>query len=143
MTVQAILNAKGSDTATAKSDASVKDVVRQLRDRGVGALVISDDGRAVQGIISERDIVRGLSRQGAGLLDMAASAVMTKDVYTGRCADTVASVMTTMTAHRIRHLPIVEDGALCGIVSIGDVVKVRLGEIESEATALRNYIAGS
>lgn len=143
MTVQAILNVKGSDVATASPDASVKDVVRQLKDRGVGALVISDDGRTLQGIISERDVIRGLARQGPGVLDARVSELMTKDVHTGKLTDTIASVMTTMTARRIRHLPIVEDGALCGIVSIGDAVKARLGEVESEAHALRDYIAGS
>ncbi len=143
MTVQAILNIKGSDVATASPETSVKDVVRQLKERGVGALVISDDGRTLQGIISERDVIRGLARQGPGVLDARASELMTKDVHTGKLTDTIAGVMTTMTARRIRHLPIVEDGALCGIVSIGDAVKARLGEVESEAHALRDYIAGS
>ncbi len=143
MTVQAILNAKGSDVATAQPDVSIKELVRQLKDRGVGALVISDDGRAVQGIISERDVMRGLAKHGAGALDMQASVLMTKDVQTGKLADTVASVMTTMTECRIRHLPIVEDGTLCGIVSIGDAVKARLDEVETEAHAMRDYIAGS
>ncbi len=143
MTVQAILNVKGSDVATASPDASVKDVVRQLKDRGVGALVISDDGRTLQGIISERDVIRGLARQGPGVLDARVSELMTKDVSTGKLTDTIAGVMTTMTTRRIRHLPIVEDGALCGIVSIGDAVKARLSEVESEAHALRDYISGS
>ena len=143
MTVQAILNAKGTDVATARSDALIKDVVRQLKERGVGALVISDDGQTVQGIISERDVMRGLAAHGAGALDMRVSELMTKDVQTGKLADTVASVMTTMTERRIRHLPIVEDGVMCGIVSIGDAVKARIGEVETEAHALRDYIAGS
>ena len=143
MTVQAILNVKGTDVATVPPDMSIKDVVHQLKDRGVGALVISSDGRVVEGIVSERDVVRGLARLGAGLLDMRVSELMTKDVHTGKLADTIAGVMTTMTERRIRHLPIVEDGALCGIVSIGDAVKARLGEVESEAHSLRDYIAGS
>ncbi len=143
MTVQAILNVKGTDVATAPADTSVKDIVQKLRDRGVGALVISDDGTTVRGIISERDVMRGLAKNGAAALDMKAAELMTKDVRIGKLTDTIADVMATMTERRIRHLPIVEDGALCGIVSIGDAVKARLGEVETEAHALRDYIAGS
>ncbi len=143
MTVQAILNAKGADVATARPDASINDVVRQLKDRGVGALVISSDGASIEGIVSERDVMRALAEHGAATLDMPVSNLMTKSVRTGELTDPIASVMATMTQHRIRHLPIVKDGALCGIVSIGDAVKARIGEIESEAHALRDYIAGS
>ena len=143
MTVQAILNAKGSDVATTRPDTSIKDVVQQLKDRGVGALVISSDGSSIEGIVSERDVMRALAEHGAATLGMSVSALMTKKVRTGQLGDPVARVMATMTEHRIRHLPIVKDGALCGIVSIGDAVKARIGEIESEAHALRDYIAGS
>ena len=143
MTVQAILNAKGTDVATTRPDASIKDVVQQLKDRGVGALVISSDGASIEGIVSERDVMRALAEHGAATLGMSVSALMTKNVRTGQLSDPVARVMATMTEHRIRHLPIVKDDVLCGIVSIGDAVKARIGEIESEAHSLRDYIAGS
>ena len=111
-----------------------------MRERGVGALVVSADGHTIDGILSERDVVRRLA-DGPDVLDLEIRAVMTADVRTCGPTDTVEQLMALMTEHRIRHVPIVDDdGRLGGIVSIGDVVKQRLGELEGENRALFDYI---
>jgi CBS domain-containing protein len=104
--------------------------------------VVSEDGDHVVGIISERDVVRGLAEHGAELLDMKVADLMTKNVKTCSPEDDLKHVMTEMTRSRIRHLPVTEDGRMCGIVSIGDVVKTRLDELETETNVLRDYIVG-
>jgi CBS domain-containing protein len=140
MQVQGILAVKGSDVATVEPGASVRDAVAQLRDRGVGALVVSADGRSIDGIVSERDVVRRLA-DGPEVLDVEVRAVMTADVYTCGPTDTVDALMALMTEHRIRHVPVVDDARhLVGIISIGDVVKQRLGDLEGENRALVEYI---
>jgi CBS domain-containing protein len=106
----------------------------------IGAVVISPDGAAVEGIVSERDIVQHLDRQGAAVLDSPLSAVMARPVHTCSLGDDVAHLMATMTNLRIRHLPVVEGDALAGMVSIGDVVKARVDELEVEGDRLREYI---
>ncbi len=113
-----------------------------MKDERIGALVVSEDNIEVLGIISERDIVRGLADHGLDLLDMRVDELMTREVFTCAPTDRTSKLMAKITERRIRHLPVIENGALCGIVSIGDVVKVRLDEIESEANALRDYISG-
>ncbi len=114
-----------------------------MKDKRIGALVVSADDTKVLGIISERDIVIGLADHGAGFLEMRVDELMTRDVITCAPTDRTGQLMAKMTDRRIRHLPVIDSGALCGIVSIGDVVKVRLDEIESEANALRDYVSGA
>ncbi len=119
----------------------MSDAVRLLNERRVGALVVEDSGGALAGIVSERDIVRSLAAHGASALDLPVSRVMTSDVITTVESATVQSVMSEMTEGRFRHLPVMDQGRLAGIVSIGDVVKHRLAEMEDEQQALREYIA--
>ena len=142
MHVQSILAIKGSAVATIAPSATLGDATAALRDHGVGALVVSDDGATVAGIISERDIVRALAAHGAGTLGRTVDSAMSRHVVTCAPADTVHSLMELMTGRRIRHLPVVDDGVLAGIVSIGDVVKHRLGELEHENSQLHDYIHG-
>ncbi len=137
MNVQSILTAKGNVVATVAPDASLAQAAAELRDRSVGALVVSVDGQAMVGIISERDVVRALAAHGASALGRTVASTMSTNVVTCRADDSVESLMAAMTERRIRHLPVVAaDGSLAGIVSIGDVVKQRLGQLESENQAL-------
>ena len=142
MKVSDILQSKGNAVATVRPEATISTVVHRLRLERIGALVVSEDGVKVNGIISERDVVNGLAEEGGGLLDRHVDHLMTRAVKTcGREAN-LRDVMTLMTNRRIRHLPVVEDGRLIGIISIGDVVKSRLQEVEMEAGVLRDaYIA--
>jgi CBS domain-containing protein len=140
MDVASILRTKGSSVATEPPEAMIADIAARLKDEKIGALIVSDDGVKVLGIISERDIVRGLADHGLDLLEKRADDLMTTEVLTCTPNDTTGDLMAVMTEQRIRHIPVTEDGALCGIVSIGDVVKDRLDEIEREATALRDYV---
>jgi CBS domain-containing protein len=142
MNVETILRNKGNRVATIRSDATIADAVESLRRQGIGALVVSDGDDSVDGILSERDIVAALADDGGLLLSRPVAEVMTRTVLTCEPQDTVAELMSEMTNRRIRHFPVVEDGKLCGIISIGDVVKSRLDEIEFEASSLRSFIAG-
>jgi CBS domain-containing protein len=141
MNVEAILRAKGRSVATIRPDATVAAAVRELKTRGIGALLVSEDGKQVVGILSERDIVHALAEQGAGLLTTTVDRLMTRKVITCLPEDTVSDLMGRMTQHRFRHLPVVKDGVLLGIVSIGDLVKNRIEEVEFEADSLRSFIA--
>jgi CBS domain-containing protein len=143
MDVETILRGKGRAVATIRPDDTIGAAVEALVSRNIGALVVSEDGEAVDGIISERDIVHALARQGTALLARTVAEVMTRPVVTCDPTESVAELMAEMTNRRIRHLPVVRDGRLCGIVSIGDVVKNRLDEIEYEARSLRSFIAGA
>jgi CBS domain-containing protein len=138
MNVEAILRAKGRQVATIAPGATVAAAVQQLTSRGIGALVVSADG-----VFSERDIVRGLAEHGVDLLRSSVADLMTRRVITCSPEDSVADLMAQMTERRIRHLPVMRDGALCGIISIGDVVKNRLDEVEFEASSLRNFIVSA
>ena len=140
MTVQRILKHKGNRVVTAKPDQPLLDITRLLTKEGIGAVVISADGRSVDGILSERDIVRTLAAHGPEALNAAASTVMTSKVNTCQGEDRIAEIMARMTQGRFRHFPVVEDGALVGMISIGDVVRVRMDEVEAEAEALRSFI---
>jgi len=140
MTVKAILDSKGSDVATVAPNADVVFAVKLLAERHVGALVVVDSDRAVAGIISERDIIRVLAEYGTAALAQPVEQVMTSKVVTCTRGETVSSVMELMTAGKFRHLPVVEHGRLTGIISIGDVVKYRVQEIETESATLRDYI---
>jgi CBS domain-containing protein len=141
MNVEAILRAKGRSVATIRPDATVAAAVRELKTRGIGALLVSEDGKQLVGILSERDIVHALAEQGAGLLATTVDRLMTRKVITCLPEDTVSDLMGRMTQHRFRHLPVVKDGVLLGIVSIGDLVKNRIEEVEFEADSLRSFIA--
>jgi CBS domain-containing protein len=121
--------------------ASLSEAVRLLAQRRIGAVVVTGPDNRVAGILSERDIVRAMSERGPAALDDNVAAVMTRKVMTCTEAETVAAIMERMTAGKFRHLPVVEQGRLTGIISIGDVVKWRLEEIEGETNALREYIA--
>ena len=141
MNVQSILGNKGSDVAVVGQRSTLADAAAQLRDRGVGALVVSDDGRHIDGIVSERDVVRALAAHGAATLGRTVASVMSTAVVTCGPDDSVEELMSSMTERRIRHLPVVDDeGLLTGIVSIGDVVKSRLGQLQGENEALTEYI---
>lgn len=142
MKVSHILQSKGGAVAWVPADTPVAEVLTKLRDEGIGALIVSPDGKEVAGILSERDIVRALADKGADVPGMKAAELMTRKVRVCAPDDDVNGIMQLMTDHRIRHVPVVENGGLVGVVSIGDVVKVRLGELEQEADALRQYIAG-
>jgi len=143
MNVDSILKNKGRDVVTIAADATINDAVLLLRRKRIGALVIGPNGGGVEGILSERDIVRALAEYGARVFDLPVSALMTRNVITCAPEDGVSGVMAEMTARRIRHLPVVEGGALIGIVSIGDVVKSHIDEVEHEASALRQFIASA
>jgi CBS domain-containing protein len=143
MNVEAILRNKGGAVATVAPHAKIAEAAAMLRREGIGALVVSRDGSAVDGIISERDIVHGLAGLGAGLLDTEVETLMTRRVFTCSPRDTIADLAVEMTQRRIRHIPVLREGALAGIVSIGDVVKARLDEMEYETTSLRSFIAGA
>ena len=141
MNVQSILGRKGSDVATVDQHASLADAAASLRDRGVGALVVSGDGRHIDGIVSERDLVRALAAHGSSALGRSVASAMSVDVVTCALQDSVEELMVSMTERRIRHLPVVDgEGLLAGIVSIGDVVKARLGQLETENQALFEYL---
>ena len=143
MNVNDILKAKGCEVAIVAPDTTVTEAVRLLHRRGIGALVISADGNRLDGILSERDIVHALAAHGAAVLDRRVAELMTRRVVTCTPNDTIAELMGEMTRRRIRHLPVVDRGRLAGLVSIGDVVKNRLEEMESETTSLRQFIAGA
>lgn len=143
MNVAEILAKKGSDVVTVRPDDALGDVVDVLAKRRFGALVVSAGDGSIDGIISERDIVRGLSTVTAGLRDMLVSSLMTSPVKTCGASDSIGDLMERMTEHRIRHLPVEEDGVLVGMISIGDVVKWRVTELEEEARHLEGYISGA
>ena len=141
MNVAAILKTKGTSVFTDLPDTPLSSIVSTLVEKKIGVVVICDEDGTLIGIISERDIVRCLAQDGPEMLKNPASSIMTKDVQTCVPADTIATIMQQMSDRKFRHVPVVEDGQLCGIISIGDVVKVRLQEIQSEADALRDYVA--
>ena len=142
MNVETILRNKGNWVATIRPDATIAEAVDMLHRERIGAIVVSNDGDGVDGILSERDIVAALAEQGTNLLSRSVDDVMTHDVITCDPGDTVGELMAEMTNRRIRHFPVVSEGRLCGIVSIGDLVKNRLDEVEFEAKSLRSFIAG-
>ena len=142
MKVRNIIGDKGREVATIRSESTISTAANLLKLKGIGALVVSEDGSQVAGIISERDIVRGLVDHGHELLEMRVTELMTRTVKTCALDADVTEVMGEMTRSRVRHLPVLEKGALVGIVSIGDVVKNRLGELETETNVLRDFIVG-
>lgn len=141
MRISDVLRGKGSTVATVDPGISVSGLVRELARHNVGAMVVIEND-AVVGIVSERDVVRQLHDRGAELLNARVSDIMTTSVVTCLPTDSVDSLAATMTERRIRHMPVLEDGRLVGIVSIGDVVKSRIGELQTERELLESYIAG-
>lgn len=140
MRISEILRSKGGTVATVPPTATVREVLGVLAEHNIGALVVSADGAAIDGIVSERDVVRRLHERGAAVLEAPVSSIMTADVRTCTPQDEVDDVRRTMTDHRIRHLPVTEDGRLIGIVSIGDIVKTAISELETEREHLVGYL---
>lgn len=143
MNVETILRNKGTAVAKVSPQATIREAAALLRREKIGALVVSGDGARVEGILSERDIVHGLADRGVALLDVTVEELMTRRVFTCAPRDSVADLMAMMTERRVRHIPVLSEGALAGIVSIGDVVKHRLDEMEYETSSLRSFIAGA
>lgn len=139
MTIAAILGDKGADLVSISPDRTVADAVSLLAQRRIGAVPVLDGDRVV-GVFSERDVIRCLNDAGAGALDQSVSAVMTTPAVTIGPDDSVLGALSLMTQRRVRHLPVVENGRVVGIVSIGDLVKYRIDRIEAEARAMRDYI---
>jgi CBS domain-containing protein len=139
MTVRAILEAKGHHVESVEPEATLSAAIRLLSERRIGAVLVMSRGR-IEGILSERDIVRVLGERGAAVLGDPISAVMTRKVVNCKPSDTVAGIMEMMTLGKFRHLPVIEHGVVVGLISIGDIVKWRVREFESEQEAMRDYI---
>jgi CBS domain-containing protein len=140
MTVKAIMSRKGSNVVTIEPTATLKSAVATLAEHRIGAVIITGADRQVAGILSERDIVRALAQRDHAALEETVGQIMTRKVVTCTESDTVGNIMELMTGGKFRHLPVVDRGRLVGIISIGDVVKYRLEEMEQESKALRDYI---
>lgn len=141
MNVAGILKLKGRAVTTARPEDRIQDVANKLAAKRIGAIVVVGDGGAVSGIVSERDIIRAIGEQGASALSEPVSRIMTKSVVSCTEASTIEEMMGVMTQGRFRHVPVVEDGALVGIISIGDVVKHHVAEVQLEVNAMRDYLA--
>ncbi|WFU76102.1 CBS domain-containing protein [Bradyrhizobium sp. CB2312] len=139
MTVRSILNTKGHQIMSVEPDAKLSVAVKLLGEKKIGAVLVMNQNR-LEGILSERDIVRVLGERGAGVLEAPVSEVMTRKVVTCKETDTVAELMETMTTGKFRHLPVLDNGKVVGLISIGDIVKRRVQEYENEQEALRDYI---
>lgn len=140
MHVESILRQKGRAVETVRGDATVGEIALRLAERAIGAVVVVSEKGEIAGIVSERDIVRCIGRHGAEALAWPAAEMMSHPVVTCRETDSIDDLMRLMTERRFRHLPVAEHGRLAGIVSIGDVVKHRVAEVETEAMAMRDYI---
>ena len=140
MRISDVVRRKGGDVITVRTDASVVDLLSLLSEHRIGAVVVSDDGERVDGIVSERDIVRHLHTDGAALLDAPVSQIMTAEVQTCEASASLDEVRNTMTQGRFRHLPVCDDGALVGVISIGDVVKAYIDQVEFERDQLDSYV---
>lgn len=141
MIVNRILSLKGRNVVSIEPNRSLGEAAKLLSERRIGALLVVDGSKPVSGIVSERDIVRAVASQGAGALDLPISQFMTQQVFTCTGETAINEVMELMTQQKFRHIPVVEGGSLVGIISIGDVVKLRLEEIEAETQAIKEYIA--
>lgn len=140
MRINDVTRHKGTDVVTIAADASVGDLLDLLSRNGIGAVVVSQDGRSVEGIVSERDVVRHLQARGAAVIDAPVADIMTSEVSTCAPTDDVEQLMRQMTELRVRHVPVVENGVLHGIVSIGDLVKHRIDELQLERDELVGYL---
>jgi CBS domain-containing protein len=143
MRISDILRVKGTQVVTVTPDTRVRRLLAVLAEHRIGAVVVSRDGVRVDGIASERDIVRAFAKRGAAVMSEAITKIYTAEVHTVTPETSLEDVMRMMTEHRVRHAPVVADGALRGIVSLGDVVKNRVGELETERAALTDYITGT
>jgi CBS domain-containing protein len=143
MRISDVLRVKGGQVVTVTPDTDVRHLLTVLVQHRIGAVVVSQDGISVDGIVSERDIVWALAERGAAVMSEPVTAIHTAEVRTVAPESHLEEVMRIMTEHRVRHVPVVVDGGLRGIVSIGDVVKSRIDELESERAALTNYISGT
>lgn len=141
MTVRSILQIKGRDVVIARPNDTLAEVARVLAEKRIGAVVVADEDMHIAGILSERDIVRVIGEEGADALKRLASSVMTASVQSCREDHTINDVMEIMTRGRFRHMPVEHEGKLAGIISIGDVVKQRIEQVEREADDIRSYIA--
>jgi len=141
MNIAQILKAKGRAVATVRPDASLFEIINKLAQKRIGAIVVVGDNGEVVGIISERDIIRRLAEQGESALKEPVAQSMTSSVVSCQETSTIDEIMEVMTQGRFRHVPVIEDGALVGIVSIGDIVKNHIAEVEMEVTAMRGYFA--
>lgn len=142
MRIAEILHTKGSAVATVRPETDIRALLALLAEQNIGAAVVSPDGSRIAGIVSERDIVRGLHRFGAELLEQPVTRIMTTEVRTCSPGDRVDGLRSIMTDHRVRHLPVIDNGRLAGIVSIGDVVKSALSELTTEREQLVGYLQG-
>jgi CBS domain-containing protein len=140
MHVRNILDTKGNRVTTIRPEATIGATSRLLAEQRIGAALVTDGTDKIVGILSERDIVGGLARHGAAVAELTVADLMTRDVLTCNPSDTLADIMGVMTARRVRHLPVLDDGRLAGIISIGDVVKYRLDETKLEVDSLRDYV---
>ena len=140
MQVSELLHTKGSDVVVIEQSATISAALERLKTHNIGALVVSDDGTAIQGILSERDVVRALAEQGAPALEASVGSIMSSVVQTCSPDDSVESLVTVMTNHRVRHIPVTYQEVLVGIISIGDVVKTRMQELEKDRDALVEFI---
>ena len=143
MRISNVLRVKGTQVVTVTPDTAVRRLLAVLAEHRIGAVVVSRDGTSVDGIASERDIVRALAKRGAAVMSEPVTTIYTAEVHTVMPQTPIEEVMRMMTKHRVRHAPVVVDGALRGIVSIGDVVKNRIDELETERVALTEYITGT
>ena len=143
MKVQNVLSSKGSDVITVDPSVSVRDAVAVICKRRIGAVVVQNSDNVIEGMFSERDLIRGINEKGATVLDLTVDKIMTTDVQTCSRFDTVNDVMAMMTRRRFRHIPVVDSDELVGLISIGDAVKARIADAEHEAEALKEYIATS
>jgi CBS domain-containing protein len=141
MHVASILKVKGHAVETVRADASLTAVAERLAAKRIGAVVVTERSGTIAGIVSERDIVHAIAKQGPSCMEWPVSEIMTRDVLTCSADDTIDELMSRMTARRCRHLPVVDGRKLTGIISIGDVVKHHIAEVEMEAMAMRDYIA--
>lgn len=141
MQVSVLLQTKGTEVVSVRTDASVAEVARILSEHRIGAVVVTDDEQTIAGIVSERDVVRLVAAHGGAALGQPLRGLMVEEVVTCQPDTTVEELMTTMTERRVRHVPVLVDGRLAGLVSIGDVVKDHIAVLEHEKQAMQNYIA--
>lgn len=139
MNAATILKFKGSGVVTATANRSLLDIAKLLTQHGIGCIIIVGEEDEIAGIVSERDLMRAIGQAGSKVLNQPVSDFMTKTVVTAREADTSERLMSEMTVHRFRHMPVVEEGRLIGLISIGDLVKMQIADVEMEATATREY----
>jgi CBS domain-containing protein len=141
MQISQLLESKGAFVATVRPETPITAVVKEMTDKNIGSLVVSEDGNTIAGIVSERDVVAAISRFTSAILEEPVRTIMSTTVLTCRSEDVVDSLMATMTDQRVRHIPVVDDGRLVGIVSIGDLVKARMDELERDRDALEHFIS--